>query len=92
VKYYSISLLIKLLYSYIVDVNRIWKSREKIEEYRERQFKKLLKYAMTVPIYKKKYDGIDIRKVSLDSIDKLPLLTKEDLRKNFLFIQIFLPL
>ncbi len=82
-KYYSISLLIKLLYSYIVDVNRIWKSREKIEEYRERQFKKLLKYAMTVPIYKKKYDGIDIRKVSLDSIDKLPLLTKEDLRKNF---------
>ena len=76
--------LAKVAKYYLTDVDRIWRmDEEKIEEYRERQFKKLLKYAMTVPIYKKKYDGIDIRKVSLDSIDKLPLLTKEDLRKNF---------
>ncbi|KAA0012429.1 MAG: phenylacetate--CoA ligase, partial [Thermoplasmata archaeon] len=53
--------LAKVAKYYLTDVDRIWRmDEEKIEEYRERQFKKLLKYAMTVPIYKKKYDGIDI--------------------------------
>ena len=68
---------------YLTDVNRVWKSREYIERYRRKAFRRVLKYAMKVPMYRKKYKGIDIDSITLDNIHKLPVLTKEDIRKNF---------
>ncbi|KAA0001892.1 MAG: hypothetical protein FE044_03820, partial [Thermoplasmata archaeon] len=68
---------------YIADVDRVRKSREAIERYRRKAFRRVLKYAMKVPMYREKYKGIDIDSITIDKIEKLPIITKEDIRKNF---------
>ncbi|HEC76629.1 MAG TPA: hypothetical protein ENI33_05180, partial [Thermoplasmatales archaeon] len=69
---------------YLSDINRVWRlSEEEIERYREREFKKILKVAMSTPLYREKYKGIDIKKINLERIEELPVLTKKDLRKHF---------
>ena len=68
---------------YIADVGRAWKSRDAIERYRRKAFRRVLKYAMKVPMYREKYKGIDIDSITIDKIEKLPIITKEDIRKNF---------
>ena len=68
---------------YLTDVGRAWKSREAIERYRRKAFRRVLKYAMKVPMYREKYKGIDIDSITIDKIEKLPIITKEDIRKNF---------
>ena len=81
--FYNPVKLARIAKYYISDVNRIWKSEEKIEKYRQKCFKKILKKAEKTPLYRKKYKGIDLNKISLENIEKLPILTKDDLRKNF---------
>ncbi|MCD6467883.1 MAG: phenylacetate--CoA ligase family protein [Thermoplasmata archaeon] len=61
-------------------------SREKMEKYRDKAFRRVVEYAYTVPLYHKKYKaaGIhpsDIR--GIRDIGKLPFVSKEDLIKNF---------
>ena len=69
---------------YLTDIDRVWRlNEEQLEKYREKCFKQVLKKAKKVPMYRKKYKGIDLDKISLKNIEKLPILTKEDLRKNF---------
>ncbi len=68
---------------YIADVDRVRRSREAIERYRRKAFRRVLKYAMKVPMYREKYKGIDIDSITIDRIEKLPIITKEDIRKNF---------
>ncbi|HEC82346.1 MAG TPA: hypothetical protein ENI53_00475, partial [Thermoplasmatales archaeon] len=69
---------------YLSDINRVWRLNEnEIEKYREREFKKILKLAMLTPLYREKYKGIDIKKINLERIEELPILTKKDLRKHF---------
>ena len=75
--------LLRVAKYYLTDVDRIWKSEKTIEKYRRKAFRKIIKYAMKVPLYKKKYKGIDIDRITLDKIEKLPIITKEDIRKNF---------
>ncbi|MCD6481276.1 MAG: hypothetical protein J7L31_03270, partial [Thermoplasmata archaeon] len=58
---------------YLTDVNRIWTyDWEKLEEYREKQFRRILKLAMKTPMYREKYKGIDVSKITLQNIDELP--------------------
>ena len=78
--------LVRLLKDYLTDVGRIRKEGEKIERYRNKCFRRIVRYAYSVPIYRKKYKeaGIhpdDIK--SIEDIKKLPFITKNDLRKNF---------
>ena len=69
---------------YLTDIDRVWRlNEEQLEKYREKCFKKVLSKAKKVPMYRKKYKGIDLDKISLKNIEKLPILTKDDLRKNF---------
>ena len=69
---------------YLTDVNRIWTyDWEKLEEYREKQFRRILKLVMKTPMYREKYKGIDVSKITLQNIDELPILTKADIRKHF---------
>jgi len=75
--------LAKVAKYYLTDVNRAWKSKEAIERYRRKAFRRVLKYAMKVPMYREKYKGIDIDSITIDNIEKLPIITKEDIRKNF---------
>ncbi len=72
-----------LIKGYFFDVERLRQSEEKIEKYRQKCFRKVLKLAMKTPLYKEKYKGIDVNKITLDNIEKLPILTKQDLRKHF---------
>ena len=72
-----------LIKSYLTDVERLKESKEKIEAYREKNFKRILRLAMRTPMYQEKYKGIDVSKITLNEIEKLPILTKQDLRKYF---------
>lgn len=78
-------LLAKVAKSYILDVNRIKRySREKMENYRNKVFLKILKYASKVPLYMEKYRNINLAEIkSLKDLHKLPMITKEDIRKAF---------
>ena len=78
---------LRILRRYLTDPDRIKKyDVEKIKKYRDRAFKKIVKYAYTVPLYHEKYKkaGVhpnDIR--GIKDIVKLPFITKNDLRDNF---------
>jgi len=77
----------KVVKHYLSDINRFQTyDFEKIKKYRNKLFQKLVKYAFSVPIYKKKYldAGISIKKIkSLEDIEKLPIITREDLMNNY---------
>ena len=79
--------LLKLLKSYMVDINRVWNlSQEQMMKYQDKALRGVVKYAYTVPLYRKKYKeyGIhpqDIR--GIKDIKKLPVITKNDLRNNY---------
>lgn len=85
--YYNPVFLLRLMASYLSDVNRIWHyNDEQIRRYQDKSFRKIVRYAYTVPLYHNKYKehGIhpnDIR--GIKDIQKLPLIAKEDLRNNF---------
>lgn len=79
-------LLFKTAKSYLFDVKRIWKlSPEKMKKYQSKMLIKTVKYAYkNVPFYRKKCieHGVkpsDIK--SIDDIKKLPIITKDDIRK-----------
>ncbi len=80
-------LLAKIAKNYLSDINRIWKiDQKKLKKYQSKTLCKLVKYAYTVPLYRDKYKekGIypsDIK--SIDDIHKLPIITKNDIRKYY---------
>jgi len=76
-------LLFYLIKSYLADVHRLKENPEKIERYRERAFQRVLRNAMKTPMYREKYRGIDLSRITLKTIDRLPILTKQDIRKHF---------
>ncbi|MCD6141145.1 phenylacetate--CoA ligase family protein [Candidatus Bipolaricaulota bacterium] len=79
--------LLRAAKGYLTDIDRVWKtSYEGIERYRNKQFRKIVRYAYDVPVYRKKYReaGIhpdDIK--GIEDIKKLPFITKDDFRKSF---------
>lgn len=76
--------LAKVAKYYLTDIERLHKyDEEKLERYREKNFRRVLKLASKTPMYREKYKGIDLDKISLENINELPLLTKQDLRKHF---------
>lgn len=72
---------------YLTTPSRIKKQdEEKIKKYRDRAFRRMVRYAYTVPLYHEKYRkaGIkpeDIR--GIEDIKKLPFVTKEEIRRGF---------
>jgi len=80
-------ILAKIIGDYLPDICRLEKYDSfRIKKYRDLVFRKFIKYAYTVPLYKKKYKdaGIhpeDIR--GIDDIEKLPIIRREDLLNNF---------
>ena len=76
--------LAKVAKYYLTDIERLHKyDEEKLERYREKNFRRVLKLASKTPMYREKYKGIDLDKISLENINELPLLTKQDLRRHF---------
>jgi len=76
-----------LLKGYFVDTDRVWRDDAgKIKAFKDKQFRKIVRYAYDVPVYRKKYReaGIhpdDIK--GIEDIKKLPFITKDDFRKSF---------
>jgi len=79
--------LSKAIKGYITNIGRLRRLNERqLRDYKDKVFRKSVKYAYTVPIYHKKYKkaGIhpsDIKKIK--DIEKLPFITKDDFRKNY---------
>jgi phenylacetate-CoA ligase len=69
------------------DVNRLCRINEKeLLRYQNKLFRKMVKYAFSVPIYNDKYSNMNIRLTDIagiNEIKKLPLINKDDLRKGF---------
>ena len=65
-------------------LNRL--SKEQIEKYRDKAFRRIIKYAYSVPLYHRKYKeaGINIDDIKgIKDISKLPFITKKELVDNF---------
>ena len=78
---------IPFLKNYITDGNRIERlSIRQLERYRKKALRKIVSYAYTVPLYKKKYKEAGIHPSDIKGIQditKLPFISKQDLRDNF---------
>ena len=85
--FYNPVFLSRLIKSYIVDINRVWNiSPKKMKAYQDKAFRRMLKYAYTVPVYHKKYKEAGIHPTDIHGINdikKLPFITKDDLRNNY---------
>ncbi len=79
--------LLRAAKGYVTDIGRVWKiSYEDIEKYRDKSFRKIVRYAYNVPIYRKKYKDAGIHPDDIKGIadiKKLPFITRDDFRKNF---------
>lgn len=76
---------LKVVKCYLFDVDRIWRCpKEKIERYRDKAFLRTLKRAMTIPLYREKYKNVKLEEIKgIGDIEKLPIVTKDDLREAF---------
>ncbi|OYT57814.1 hypothetical protein B6U70_01930 [Euryarchaeota archaeon ex4484_162] len=79
--------LSRILISYLFDIDRVWKaSYAELKKYQDKSLRRIVKHAYSVPFYHKKCKkhGVhphDIRGVK--DVEKLPFVTKNDLRENF---------
>lgn len=78
---------IPLIKNVIFDPGRLKRfNPKKIEKYRNKAFRKLIKYAYTIPLYHKKYKAAGIHPEDIKGIEdivKLPFITKQDLVEHF---------
>jgi phenylacetate-CoA ligase len=85
--FYNPAFIIKLTKSYLSDINRIWKFDQKqLKKYQDKEFRKIFRYSLKVPVYYNKYKKSNISQddiKGIKDIDKIPIITKNDLRKNF---------
>lgn len=79
--------LCRMFRSHFIDVNRIWQVNFKqLRNYQDKCIRNIVKYAYTVPIYHKKYKEHNIHPNDIKGvkdIQKLPLITKDDIRDNY---------
>ena len=78
---------IPLIKAYIVDPGRLTRlNSEQMKKFRDKAFRKMVKYAYTVPMYHEIYKkaGIHPRDIKgINDIQKIPMVSKNDLRENF---------
>jgi len=78
--------LLRLAHSYLTDVDRLKKHTEsEIRKYQDKSLRKIIKYAYDVPLYHEKYKKAGIHPTDINGIkdvNKLPIITKNDLRKS----------
>lgn len=76
----------KVLKSYFFDINRLRRlSNDQVRKYQNQQFRKMVKFAYTVPLYHDKYKkaGINPNTIGgVQDIQKLPTISKLDLIKH----------
>ena len=79
--------LTKAIKGYVVDIGRLRSLNEvQLKRYKDKLFRKTIEYAYTVPVYHNKYKdaGIHLSDIKrIEDIEKLPFITKDDLRDNY---------
>jgi len=79
--------LLKVLKSYMVDINRLRRyDNEKLNKYRDKRLKKMVKFAYTVPLYHDKYKKKGIHPDDIKGakdIKKLPTVSKHDFKEYY---------
>ena len=85
--FYNPVFLGKILKRYIIDVDRLDRiSEESLRRYQDKQFRRLVRFANTVPLYHEKFKYAGIQPATLTGIadiQKLPSVTKDDLKRHY---------
>jgi phenylacetate-CoA ligase len=85
--FYNPLFLSKVLKRYLVDIDRLDRiNDESLFQYQNKQLKRLIRFADTVPLYHDKFKQARISPtdiVSIDDLKKLPLVTKDDIKKYY---------
>ncbi len=75
------------LKNFLLDHGRLKRlDRKQVERYKDKAFRKILKYAYNIPLYNKKYKTAGIHPEDIKGIKditKLPFITKKDLVENY---------
>ena len=78
---------IPFLKHFLLDSKRLQRMNlDQVEKYRDKAFKRLIKYAFSVPIYHEKYRKVGLHPEDIKGITdikKLPFITKKDLVDNY---------
>ncbi len=81
------NITIPFIKNYILYPGRIERlSPNQLERYRDKALRKMISYAYTVPLYKKKYKEAGIHPYDIKGIKditKLPFISRQDLNENF---------
>ncbi len=79
--------LSKILKSYLFDIDRLKKlNDEELKNYQDKQFKKMVEFAYTVPMYYDKYKKAGVHPNDIEGIKditKLPIINKEDIKNYY---------
>jgi len=85
--FYNPVFLGKILKRYWIDINRLDRITEKsLRRYQDKQLRRLVRFANTVPLYHDKFKHIGIHPsdiASIDDLHKLPFITKNDLKQYY---------
>jgi len=80
-------LLVMLAKDYLSIISRLdCYDFDQIIKYRNKLFRHIIKYAFTVPLYKKKYNAAGIKPgdiKGIEDIEKLPIINREDIINGF---------
>jgi len=85
--FYSPVFLSKVLKSYLFDIDRLREfNNEELRKYQDKSFRKMVKFAYTVPLYHDKYKkaGVHYDDIKgIEDIKKLPTVSKDDFKKYY---------
>jgi phenylacetate-CoA ligase len=77
----------KVIKSYFFDIDRLWKLNQKeLRNFQDKQFRRIVNYAYTFPLYHDKYKANNVHPndiQTLDDINKLPEISKEDIKQYY---------
>lgn len=85
--FYNPFFLLKILKYYLVDINNLRRFNDsQLNRFRDNNFRKIIKYAFTVPMYSDIYKeaGVKVEDIkSLEDITRLPIISKEDIKRYY---------
>ena len=85
--FYNPIFLSKILGKYLFDIDRLKNYNEKeLNRFRDKALRNIVRYAYTVPLYHEKYKKAGIHPDYINKIkdiEKLPVITKEDIKKYY---------
>src|SRR4030042_3731649 len=85
--FYNPIFLSKVLKSYLFEIDRLRKiNDEELRNYQNKQIKKMVKFAFTVPLYHDKYKKSGIYPDDINTIEdlkKIPTVSKDDFKNYY---------